>query len=393
MTHVKNIRFAQGKYVFPLFALPVLLVGFYAYQNSFAGPRAPVSALESTESINVKMPEANLERRQLKNKLESFQDAYQTQGDYSAVQSLDEVTETKAVLTGEPDEDERLLDSLQTASLKGERLGFMAGVRRRQRVQEERAPPRHADRPRRQESDQERELRLFREQLALIDSLSAGAPEVTEAEADPGAVAPVPPPAADPVSTVQKVAGRRALARSGAFHTFGRARRERLIEAILDEGLKVEDGSRVRIRLLEPILVEDLLLERGEYLYALVTGFSAQRVNLTVNAIMVDGRPLPVDLEVFDQDGMAGLYVPASQFQQLKQDLYAGAAGSGGQLDVGGSPDNRTEVFYEIADRLIQSGSRAAQRAARRNRAKLKYNTVVYLSPSRGRASSSNLTP
>ncbi|MGG6496694.1 UNVERIFIED_CONTAM: conjugative transposon protein TraM, partial [Bacteroidetes bacterium 56_B9] len=89
---------------------------------------------------------------------------------------------------------------------------------------------------------------------------------------------------------------------------------------ILDETLKVTDGSRVRIRLLDDIMINDALLTKGTYLYGNVSGFKAQRVHINISSIMVDGRQMKVDLSVYDNDGQEGFFVPSSAFRDLSKD-------------------------------------------------------------------------
>ena len=66
------------------------------------------------------------------------------------------------------------------------------------------------------------------------------------------------------------------------FNTVGNYDYNLGISAILDEGLKVVQGSRVRIRLLEEATIGEFRLQPGEYLYGIVSGFSAQ-IQITHN--------------------------------------------------------------------------------------------------------------
>lgn len=55
-----------------------------------------------------------------------------------------------------------------------------------------------------------------------------------------------------------------------------------LIKAIIDENVKAVDGSRVRLRLLDDVEIGEIVVKKGAYLYAIMSGFSSQRVKGTV---------------------------------------------------------------------------------------------------------------
>lgn len=61
-----------------------------------------------------------------------------------------------------------------------------------------------------------------------------------------------------------------------------------LIKAIIDENIKAMDGSRVRLRLLDDVEIGEMVVKKGAYLYAIMSGFSSQRVKGTVKSVLVD---------------------------------------------------------------------------------------------------------
>ena len=80
-----------------------------------------------------------------------------------------------------------------------------------------------------------------------------------------------------------------------------------LIKAIIDEDVKAVDGSRVRLRLLDEVEINGVILAKGSYTYAIMSGFGQQRVKGTVKSLMVDDELLKVSLTLYDTDGMEGL--------------------------------------------------------------------------------------
>ena len=94
-----------------------------------------------------------------------------------------------------------------------------------------------------------------------------------------------------------------------------------LIKAIIDEDIKAVDGSRVRLRLLDDVEINDVFLPKGSYLYATMSGFGQQRVKGSVKSLMVNDDLVKVNLTIYDTDGMEGLYVPNSSFRETAKDI------------------------------------------------------------------------
>ena len=84
-------------------------------------------------------------------------------------------------------------------------------------------------------------------------------------------------------------------------------------------------GSRVRLRLIDDVEINEVVVPKGSYLYATMSGFGSQRVKGNVTSIMVDGEIIKVNLALYDTDGLEGLYVPSSQFRETTKDVGSGA--------------------------------------------------------------------
>ena len=104
---------------------------------------------------------------------------------------------------------------------------------------------------------------------------------------------------------------RKVKTTSDYFNTLAKdAREPKLIQAIIDEDIKAVDGSRVRLRLLDDVEINECIVKRGSYLYATVSGFSSGRVKGDISSILVNDELVKVSLTLYDTDGMEGLYVP-----------------------------------------------------------------------------------
>ncbi len=197
-----------------------------------------------------------------------------------------------------------------------------------------------------------------------------------------------------------------------------------LIKAIIDENIKAVDGSRVRLRLLDDIVINETVIHKGSYIYATMSGFGSQRVkgtvksimvdddivkvNLslydtdglevihkgsyiyatmsgfgsqrvkgTVKSIMVDDDIVKVNLSLYDTDGLEGLYVPSSQFRETTKDVGSGALSNTSTLtnstSTGGG--NLASWGAQAVTNAVQKTSNAISKAIKKNSAKLKYGT------------------
>jgi conjugative transposon TraM protein len=162
------------------------------------------------------------------------------------------------------------------------------------------------------------------------------------------------------------------------FNTVRPENKDAFISAVIDENLTGYGGSRVRLRLLEDIIAGNVTVKAGTYLYALVNGFSQQRVTLQVKSILYDNKILPVKLELYDLDGLPGLYVPESAFRDFTKDLGTNTI-QGVTIDESGSGSAASQLLMSTAGKMFESTSSAIAGIIRKDKAKLKYNTRIYL--------------
>ena len=177
---------------------------------------------------------------------------------------------------------------------------------------------------------------------------------------------------------VQKVSEQNA----DKFNTIGEQAQvdEPLIKAMIDKTTKAHEGTRLRFKLLDDVVIKDVKLKKGTYLYGTVTGFGQQRVRAAITSILVRDKFVKVALSVYDNDGMEGFYVPESAFRDMMKDAGAQAMQSNISLDGGyGSQISGEALALQALQNMYQSASSAISGNIRKNRAKIKYNTIVYL--------------
>jgi conjugative transposon TraM protein len=149
------------------------------------------------------------------------------------------------------------------------------------------------------------------------------------------------------------------------------------ITAIIDERVKIVSGSRVRIRLLDDVVINSSLLKKGTYLYGNVTNFRAQRIMIDINSIICNGRRLKVNLSVFDNDGQEGLFVPSSVFRDLTKNI--GSQAGSQNIQVEQQSNTAAEFAASAMQDVYRSATQAISKEVKKNKALIKYNTQVFL--------------
>lgn len=160
---------------------------------------------------------------------------------------------------------------------------------------------------------------------------------------------------------------------NNVFNAFYKEQENSFIKAVIDENNKGFLGSRIRFRLLEDIFVGTRKISKGSILYGQISGFSMQRVDLKIISVFTQGEIFPVNLSIYDVDGMKGLYVPQSVFRDMIREMGSNSV-QGTQMDVGGQG-----FFTSIGSKLFTSTSKSIANLIKTNKAKLKYNSYVFL--------------
>lgn len=144
-------------------------------------------------------------------------------------------------------------------------------------------------------------------------------------------------------------------------------------------------GSRIKIRLLEPLYVRGIIIPANTLLYGMGQ-FAGQRINLLIRSIQYQNRLFPVNIQIYDMDGMAGLYVPNMTNLDLAKQTAAQVAQSGGGGGLGGGVFLNGSAQAVAASAALQAGQQVVQgvkqgvaRKAQVQRAYLKNNYFVLL--------------
>ena len=152
-----------------------------------------------------------------------------------------------------------------------------------------------------------------------------------------------------------------------------------LIKAMIDKTTKAHEGPRLRFKLLDDVVIKNTTLKKGTYLYGTVTGFGQQRVMASITSILIGDMFVKVNLSVFDNDGMEGFYVPESAFRDMMKDAGAQAMQSNISFESDGYGLSGEALALQALQNMYQSASSAVSSNIRKNKARIKYNTIVYL--------------
>jgi conjugative transposon TraM protein len=389
-----KIDFKQPKYILPIIMLPFLCLLFYGYKSfSKDGPDEPVQGLSGIQSEIGKVSE-QIEKKPLDSKLDASRETYKMANDgYTAIKGLElEVEESGQIKTLYNEEERRLLDSIDNvlknsglysgkADVSDSAPSFFPQSSRQQSFSKEDEELLNAinqlegKKTQVPASKYEDPIDLFKAQMAVIDSIAkANDPAYQELQQKEKESQLVAKETENEVYRVQKSEGAAIL-----FNTVTREKKGKFIEAIIDQDIKSGTlGARLRIRLLDDILIGNAIVGRGTYLYALISGYEAQRVKLTISSVMINDQIFPIKLSIYDVDGMEGLYVPASAFREFSKELGGNTTG-GMNLTMQQNSDELSQLYMSALQRMFTSTSQAVSKSIKKNKANIKYGTSVYL--------------
>lgn len=399
---MKKLNLKQPKYILPLIALPfVLMIGYFFNQFS-DGMSKDKSQLAKSKDISTDFGSIS-ERSDIKGKADAYADFFdkKTDGRTMIDGFGDEKDSLQSFDDNLSDRQKRYVDSLNYAREK-EKLNnlsrqsrqqsyynAMDGKQSRQREDEQyersmkmlkmlngdNENPKKSgssDVKNNEASDwKQQQMSLMREQMMLMDSIEkANNPELKEQAKALERMKKNDKEVDFFLNSTLKVT---KASKSADFNSIYKQKESSFIKAVIDENIKGFLGSRIRIRLLEDVYVGNAKITKGTPLYALISGFSLQRAILHIVSVMHQNEILPINLNIYDIDGMEGLYVPSSAFREMTRTM--------GQNIVQGQnlSSGSTDFFTNTISSIYQSTSKTIADIIRTNKAKIKYNSFVYL--------------
>lgn len=395
----RKIDFKQGKYWFPLVLfVPIVAIAYFSCQM-FAGTTTDTGMV--TDSINTTMPDP--ESNGLLNKYAEMEDNLVRGNGYTAINELGENEAGDAEENVYSENEMDRIDREKAAKKREEQQMAALQQQLRESRQHVNAYDDHYTGSY-SSGGQQRDMERFEEEMRQIQERSRKmARDITEDSSERGSSGNGQTPqypqyaggqitgydiygnpiyAQQPKKDTVAVVTKADTGNADSFNTVTDEEKldDPLIKAMIDKTTKAHEGTRLRFKLLDDVIVKGTKLKKGTYLYGTVTGFGQQRVMADITSILVKDKFLKIHLSVYDLDGMQGFYVPESAFRDMMKNAGSAAMQSNISFDSGGGSGISAEALaLQALQNVYQSTSSAVSQAIKKNRAKIKYNTIVYL--------------
>ena len=421
-----KINFKQPKYVIPLIILPFLTLGFFIFGGKLTADQK-VIANKMVEGINTNMPgvDTSISKGEIKDKFSAYQQAFKNVTDQSAMEDIDkpgpegqgiDYKSSYSSADKERLEAQGKMDSLNQVLRFGQTniqgkiaqynrsggfgesgqatrrntdsyladnnesgdplLNKLLKMQLQDSLQQQSKATRGKDNE--DQGSYENQMRVFHEQMKYVDSMQ----HANGNESEPGKngikhklYAKEFNPEKDTSNKPLPISSTTARGQS-VFNTVRNFDDDiNNIAAMIDQDVKATLGSRVRIRLIKEMYVGGYLIKRGTYIYGVVTGFQKQRVNISVAQVLYNNTSLPVKIDLFDNDGYLGLYVPGSNFREFTKEIGTQATQG---LSQAATTDN-SDVKMNMLSQIFNTTTTTLSSLIRKDKAFLKYNYIVYL--------------
>lgn len=169
--------------------------------------------------------------------------------------------------------------------------------------------------------------------------------------------------------------------RNYGFHTAigtAEAAGKNTIAACVQGDQTVTDGQTVRLRLLEPMRVSGRTIPRNTTLVG-TARLQGERLEIGIISLEHQGNIIPVELEVYDSDGQAGIFVPGSMEADAAKEIGANMGSSlGSSINI--STDAGAQLASDLGKGVIQGVSQYISKRMRTVRMHLKsgYRVLLY---------------
>ena len=150
------------------------------------------------------------------------------------------------------------------------------------------------------------------------------------------------------------------------------------IAACVQGDQTVTDGQTVRLRLLEPMRVSGRTIPRNTTLVG-AARLQGERLEIGIISLEHQGNIIPVELEVYDSDGQAGIFVPGSMETDAAKEIGANMGSSlGSSINI--STDAGAQLASDLGKGVIQGVSQYISKRMRTVRVHLKsgYRVLLY---------------
>ena len=192
----------------------------------------------------------------------------------------------------------------------------------------------------------------------------------------PTTVSALPQPLTDPAFIADY-----GCERNFGFHTAigtAEAAGKNTITACVQGDQTITDGQTVKLRLLEPMRVSGRTVPRNAPLVGSAR-LQGERLEIGITSLEHQGNIIPVELEVYDNDGQAGIFIPGSMEIDAAKEIGANMGSSlGSSISI--STDAGAQLASDLGKGVIQGVSQYISKRMRTVRVHLKsgYRVLLY---------------
>lgn len=386
-----KINFKQPKYIFPLVIFVPLCALIYFVMQSFGGSSDEQQAV-ATDRINMELPKANAE--EAGDKMYEMSRRFGDEDAFTAVGGIGEDKKEEEELEhGYSEEELNRLDAAEAERLRQQKE--LEELERslaesKKHINSYAYGGNNNSNPSSNSTDdfardlEEIQRRSYERQKAIESGLGFDQADADEREKKLRADSIAKVRQEEKERNRPKLVMKSKDTNAEKFHTVSgdeEAVEAKLIRAMIDQTTKAREGTRLRFKLLDDVTVSGTKLKKGTYLYGTVTGFGQQRVRATITSILIGDKFINVKLSVFDNDGMEGFYVPESAFRDFVKDAGSSTVQQNISFDSenGETGISGETIALQALQNMYNSASSAISSSIRKNKAKIKYNTIVYL--------------
>ena len=119
----------------------------------------------------------------------------------------------------------------------------------------------------------------------------------------------------DNVTSLQQEKTDLSSIKSNSFYTVDehieQEEHQNSIEAVIHETQTIVNGSVVKLRLSSDIFLQGTMIPKNTFLYGIAT-LKGERLEVKINNIQFRNSIFPVELTVYDMDGIDGIYIPGA---------------------------------------------------------------------------------
>jgi len=151
------------------------------------------------------------------------------------------------------------------------------------------------------------------------------------------------------------------------------------IRASVYQTITLSNGKELQLRLQEPMRAGNMLIPAN----TILTGsakIGGERLHITITSIQYADNVIPVEMEVYDMDGMQGIYVPNSDEVNAMKEIAANMGTSmGSSITI--TDDAGSQLAADLGRSLIQGTSQFFSKKMREVKVTLKAGYKVLLLP------------